>query len=243
MVLLSPIPSKLGNGAFALNTRFASMRVITQASSQSLFTSLSREVKRSLYIYVFPDYKERTYLTLAYTAGHVASSELGSKPRRGVVNFKVLFRDPHAGTYIVALKERCEFVELIENYNVSLLMPYLINNGKRALCIYGETGDLEKCVDNLKAYYGARNVYAEKVPLTRCVEEQARNIIHAYVLSHLTEREREFLLKAYSAGYISWRRRARLSELAEDLNVAKPTASLMTRKAIEKVVKRLLLEV
>jgi hypothetical protein len=179
-------------------------------------------------------------LTLAYTPSHIGDGELGPKPRKGVISFKVLSKDPHAGTYIVALKERCEFVELVENYNAHLLMPYSISSGKRTLCMYGEARDLEKCIDNLKAYYGAKNVYAEKVSLTHCVEEQARNIIHAHVLSHLTERERAFLLKAYSTGYISWRRRARLSELAENLNVAKPTASLMTRKAIEKIIKRIL---
>jgi len=216
------------------------MKIITQAPSQSIFTSLSKEVKDTLYIYVFPDSKEKTYLTFVYTPSHVSGSKIGYKSRRGVISVKVLPRGLRAGTYIVALKEKCEFVELIERYDITLSLPYSISNGKRSLCVYGEVENLERCVDNLRAYYGAKNVHAEKIPLIYCLEQQARSIINAYILSYLTEREREFLLKACTVGYMSQRRRAKLSDLAGNLNVSKPTASLMIRKAIEKIVKRLL---
>ncbi|MEM4953412.1 MAG: helix-turn-helix domain-containing protein [Desulfurococcaceae archaeon] len=141
---------------------------------------------------------------------------------------------------MLALKERCEFYEIVEKYNVTLSVPYMVKDGRRIFCVYGDEDDLEKYIDNLKAFYGEKNILVEKTTPIRCIRRYMHDAIRTYIFSQLTDREKEVLLKAYYDGYISSRRRIKLDELAKQLNITKPAASLMVRKTIEKIVKRLL---
>jgi predicted DNA binding protein len=50
-----------------------------------------------------------------------------------------------------------------------------------------------------------------------------RDSIALFVLSTLTEREREVLLRAYRLGYLSPRRKTSLRELSLEVGLAKPT--------------------
>ncbi|MGC8982735.1 MAG: helix-turn-helix domain-containing protein [Desulfurococcaceae archaeon] len=65
-----------------------------------------------------------------------------------------------------------------------------------------------------------------------------RDSIALFVLSTLTEREREVLLRAYRLGYLSPRRKTSLRELSLEVGLAKPTTSIMVRKALRKLVQR-----
>jgi len=64
---------------------------------------------------------------------------------------------------MIAVKERCEFYELIENYGVTLLSPYIVKGGKRIFCVMGEEEHIEKYIDNLQSYYGKKNITAKRI--------------------------------------------------------------------------------
>lgn len=106
-------------------------------------------------------------------------------------------------------------------------------------CVYGDAKDVDKYVDNIVARYGRKKVAIRRVDLAICTSYQMKGIVHSYAFTILTDREKQLIIKALERGYISSRRRISLEELAESLNIAKPTASLILRKAIEKVLKRL----
>lgn len=186
-------------------------------------------------------WREPVYLVISYTKAVLEPSKLRLSYQNERDKFLKMERLLNAtGTYLLALKERCEFYEIVEEYNVIILNPYMIKDGRRIFCVYGEEADLRKYIDNLKAFYGEKNILLERITPTHCVWGYMHDVIRTYIFSQLTEREKEILFKAYYSGYISSSRKIKLSELAKQLNITKQGASLMIRKTIEKIVKKLL---
>lgn len=217
------------------------MKITTMSSSRSFFVKLSEETQSSIHLYVYRYQREPLYLAIAHVPKAISPEKIKQSYQGEKSKFIKIERYLGLnGAYMLALKERCEFYELLEDYNVSISTPYTIRSGRRTFCIYGLESDLEKYIDNLKAFYGEKSVLVEKTTPSRCIQQHVKDTVHVYMLSHLTNREKEVLVKAYDSGYLSSRRRAKLDELAEQLNVSKSTASLMVRKAIEKIVGKLL---
>jgi predicted DNA binding protein len=192
-------------------------------------------------LFVYRYWREPVYLAIAYTNGILEPEKLKESYQSEKNKFiKIERLSKSTETCFLAIKERCEFYELIENYNVALSIPYIVRDGKRIFCVYGEESDLDKYIENLKAFYGEKNTVVEKTTPIRCIQGYMHDAMRAYMFSQLTSREKEVLFKAYYNGYISSRRRIKLDELAEQLNITKPTASLMIRKTVEKILKKLL---
>jgi predicted DNA binding protein len=217
------------------------MKITTTTVSRSFFAKLSKYSQAPIYLFVHRYWQEPIYLVVAYTNTALEPDKLRTSYLSEKGKFlKMKKLSNSAETYLLAVKERCEFYELIENYNATLSIPYAVRDGKRVFCVYGGEADLEKYVSNLRSFYGEKNIVVEKTTPVRCVQEYMHDAIRSYIFSHLTDREKEILFRAYYNGYISSRRRIKLDELAKQLNITKPAASLIVRKTVEKIVKRLL---
>ncbi len=217
------------------------MEIATLSTSQSFFAKLSRSVKSSAELFVYP--YEQLYLTIGYLPKAISREEIYNVVRHEknkILEIRVARSLTPGGTYIVVLKERCEFYELLETYDVMISIPYRIYDGRRSFCVFGREEKLERYLDNLRSSYGSRNVVYRASRVDECVRGQMNALVKNLLLSQLTEREMQVLTKAYQSGYLSSRRRADLGELARMLHIAKPTASLTVRKAVEKLVRSLL---
>ncbi|MEM4789466.1 MAG: helix-turn-helix domain-containing protein [Ignisphaera sp.] len=223
-----------------MTLRIQAAIISTTSSSNSFFVELSRKIDGQINLYVYRHPRDSLYYVLAHIPKPIAYDVIAESVRNYHDNMlkinKHIFPQE---TFLVAVKQQCEFYELVENYNVVVSIPYLVYKGQRIYCVYGEAGDVEKYIDNVLARYNRKNVVMKKVDPITCITHQMRNTINAYVFSFLTDKEKQLIVKALESGYISSRRRVSLEELAESLNIAKPTASLMLRKAIEKILKRL----
>lgn len=214
--------------------------IVRTATSNSFFGKLSKKLDDRVILYVYKHVREPLYYVLAYTPRPVSSETISENLRNDYSRITKITKHVEAReTHILAIKERCEFYELVESYGVILSVPYVIQRGQRIYCIYGELGSMDKYIDNLVAAYGKNNVAVRITDFTTCIDYQIKNIVSSYVMSFLTDKEKQILIKAFESGYISSRRRVKLGELADYLNIAKPTASLMLRRAIEKVIKRI----
>jgi len=71
-----------------------------------------------------------------------------------VVSFEELKFDSHS--IILAVKERCEFFQLINDYNIRIVKPYIMFHGLRKFCVYGDRSSVERFIDNLLSYYGPK---------------------------------------------------------------------------------------
>lgn len=231
----------LDPGAHPLPSRVRAAEVTTLSTVQSFFAKLSRSARSSVELFVYP--YERLYLAIGYLPKTVSREEVHDAmrgERSKVLEMRVERSLVPQETYIVALKERCEFYRLLEAYGVTISIPYKISDGRRSFCVLGEKEKLEGYLVNLQSFYGSKSVVYRTARVNECVRRQISELARSFVLSQLTEREMQVLLKAYHSGYISSRRRVDLGELAGMLHIAKPTASLTVRKAIEKLVRSLL---
>lgn len=223
-----------------LRIRAATIYITSSPGSGSFFIELSRKINENISLHVYRQPKNSLYYVLAYIPKPITSSVVIESAKRHHGNIlKINEHKYPQETFLVIVKQRCEFYELVENYNVILSVPYVIHRGRRFYCIYGETKDVERYIDNVIAQYNKKNVVIKKTDPITCIAYQMRNIINTYVFSSLTDRERELIIKALESGYLSSRRKVNLEDLAESLNIARPTASLMLRKAIEKILRRL----
>lgn len=221
--------------------KISAVKIMTTSTSRSFFAKLSKYSQTPIYLFVHRYWREPVYLAVAYTNAVLEPEKLKvsyQSEKNKFIKMERLLN--YTETYFLAIKERCEFYELIENYNVTLSIPYIVRDGKRIFCVYGEELDLDKYIENLKAFYGEKNIVVEKTTPIRCIQGYMHDAIRAYIFSQLTSREKEVLLRAYYNGYISSRRRIKLDELAKQLNITKPAASLMIRKTVEKILKKLL---
>lgn len=210
-------------------------------SSGSFFVELSKRIDENISLYVYRQPRDSLYYVLAYIPKPITSNIIIESARNYHNNMLRMTRHTYPQeTLLMTVKQRCEFYELIENYNVVVSVPYAVYRGRRFYCVYGEARDVEKYIDNVIARYNRKNVIVKKIPPLSCITYQMKNAINTYVLSSLTDKEIQLITKALESGYLSSRRRVSLEELAESLSIAKPTASLMLRKAIEKILKRLM---
>ncbi|ACL11422.1 Predicted DNA binding protein [Desulfurococcus amylolyticus 1221n] len=219
-----------------------SVRVSTKGSTNSFFAKISRNIENKLTLYVYKHPNDNIYLTIAYTPSPLDPGKL-FRSMSNIEKSKIISIEKQLGkdeSIIVALKERCEFYDLIENYNVFLSIPYIIENGRRVFCVFGDQRNIDKYLENLEAYYGKNNITTKKTTLNECIRLNIGGYVTSYILSTLTKREKEILIKAFDLGYISHRRKTTLEDLSLEIGLAKPTASIMVRKAVEKLVKKIL---
>lgn len=221
----------------------ALITVKSSSSSSSFFADLSRNAGTSVNLYVYRYPKTSLYYVIADIPKNAVTPNMLSVVKHYRENILKISRQVYSQRVVLTVvKQRCEFYELIEDYDVVIPMPYTLYRGDRKYCVYGESENLDKYVENLVARYGRKNVFVEKTDLVTCLVHQIKNAIDSYVFTALTEKEKQLLFKAFESGYLSHRRKVSLEELAESLNIAKPTASLILRKAIEKVIRNLTLK-
>ncbi|MEM1696055.1 MAG: hypothetical protein QW764_03255 [Desulfurococcaceae archaeon] len=100
--------------------------------------------------------------------------------------------------FALALKDSCEFLELLTLYNVKLVVPYTIHRGFRKFCVIGYATNIEKHLDN----YGEKNVHVKNSGLQQRFVQTLITELHNILLSELTPREIHVLYKGYATGYI-----------------------------------------
>ncbi len=220
----------------------ASYAVVAKASASSLFGELSRRINEPVVLYVDRNDKEKLYFTIAITSKHWNfSKEYSSEiyKNSGVIFLEELKFDSHS--VVLAVKERCDFLQLIDYYNIRIVKPYIMFHGLRKFCIYGDQSNIEKYIDNLLSYYGLKNVAFTAKPLPSCIKDMVHEITKSYALLTLTKRELEVLLKAYETGYIlAPRQGGGLKKLSQLLGLSKPSIHITLRKAINKIVKEII---
>lgn len=218
--------------------------ITTKASSESLFASISRRVVDPLVLYVDRDEKSKLYFVAFFTrtsqAGLISETlrNTSSREKSKIVSLRE-YKNP-LSYFALVLKDSCEFLQLFTSYNVKLVVPYTIQRGFRKFCVFGYSTDVEKYLDNLKAYYGDKNVYVEKTLVSKCFEHALLGASRHMLFSELTTRELQVLYKAYQTGYIVQPRKSGgLDTFSKTIGVSKPAASIILKKAIGKVFKKI----
>lgn len=235
-------------GVGAGRLKIKSYYVEARASSESMFANISRQVSNPLILYVDRDNRSSLYFVAAYLPSrrieNISSvvKDLRGRERSKIITFKE-YASP-SGNLAVALKESCEFLQLLYSYNVKLTLPYMIHRGIRKFCVYGDSRDIEKYLDNLIAYYGSKNVSSREIDVPKCFELSFLRATKDVLLSSLTPRELEILWKAFYTGYLHQPKRSGgLGAVSSSVGLSKPATSIILRKALRKMLSRLLEEV
>ncbi|MDK6029055.1 helix-turn-helix domain-containing protein [Ignisphaera sp. 4213-co] len=224
-----------------MDSKLQTVFISVKSSTNSFFAEVSKRIDNRIILYVYKYPKDSLYYVIAYISEPLSTNlilEIARNYRNNILKMHkyTYFQE----TYLTIIKQRCEFYELLEDYNVATFVPYTIYKGQRIYCVCGIAKDIDRYVENMIAKYGRKNISIRNVDPHVCVEYQLKNIIDSYIFTMLTEKEKRLLMMAFKQGYISSRRKINLESLAESLDIAKPTASLMLRKAIEKILKRLI---
>jgi predicted DNA binding protein len=221
-----------------------SYAISIKASTDSVFVKISKKIDSPIILYVDKDDINQTYMVIIHTnlleigtvLNFLQKINMNEKTKILTVKEYRISRD----RYALALKEKCEFYGILEEYNVRLMVPYVIRNGMRKFCIYGDKYNVEKYIENLKNYYGKSYVEIKQMPFPVCVDNVIKLTSKNYLFSQFTPREYQILESAYNMGYVTQPRRAGgLEKFAGVINASKPTASIMLKKAIKKILGRL----
>ncbi|MEM4769877.1 MAG: helix-turn-helix domain-containing protein [Desulfurococcaceae archaeon] len=218
--------------------------VTAKASPESLFASISKRIAEPLVLYVDRDEKSKLYFVAFHSrvnqsdALSEAVKNLRGKEKSKIIALKE-FKNS-TSYFALALKDSCEFLELLISYNVKLVVPYTIHRGFRRFCVFGYAADIEKYLDNLRAYYGEKNVYVKNTDLQQCFEQALITASRNILLSELTPRELHVLYKGYATGYIVQPRKSGgLDAFSKAIGASKPAACITLKKAIGKVLRKI----
>lgn len=141
------------------------------------------------------------------------------------------------------MKSTCEFHKLIEDNNVSLLVPHTFYRGIREYNVIGIRENLEKYLKNVKSYYGDDLVEwqrYEDLKTPELIKYMLKNSMLSVLMDKLTEQEINVLKAAYYGGYFNYPKNSRQSDIGEQLNISKVTISIHIRKALKKILADLL---
>ncbi|MCS7099828.1 MAG: helix-turn-helix domain-containing protein [Sulfolobales archaeon] len=223
-------------------SRLAFAKFVTANSRNSFFSSLSMAIGGTLVINVLPLPSRREYIVIARPSDSLDRSTINSlsdkKEHGKIERLKVVKFGKH--TYVLALKSRCEFYDIAESNNIAIVSPYTIARGTRVYYAAGSLADLAKYSDELSYYYGHKNVAMSFEKDVSKIMKDLEKAFTSTILWNLTRREIEVLRAAYSTGFLSHRRYAKMDRLVDFLGVKKPTLSIMIRKAVNKVLEELL---
>jgi len=142
----------------------------------------------------------------------------------------------------LAVKRVCAFYKMIEESGVILLNPYIHVFGVRRFTVLGSLKELDQLFEALLRRYGAKNVKFEVIrkDIPRRLFESQFEVYRESVLNALTQRELEILVEAYRSGYFKPVKDVKLDELAQKFGVSKNTVSLLLRKSVMKLLKKIL---
>jgi len=220
-----------------------------RTTNESLFGSLSRELglKIAVNVHKAESLGEDLYIILGVmldTYQHHTDVEPNIRSKltdNRVVKYFALPPVQSAEMPFLAVKRVCAFYKMIEESGVILLNPYIHVLGVRRFTVLGGSKELDQFFEALLKRYGAKNVKFEvikkDVPI-RLFESQFE-VYRETVLNTLTQRELEILIEAYRSGYFKPVKDVKLDELAQKFGVSKNTVSLLLRKSVMKLLKKI----
>ena len=181
---------------------------------------------------------ESRYVVIAYTADRKLQSSFKKNVHRRYEDkiISVSCETTPEASYLVALKSKCEFLEILEKYNVILLVPYMFHRGRRVFNALASRDVLDSFIYELADYYGKRYITARKMRSIDLARRLYSNISKVEgLLGKLTEKELMVLRKAMSMGYFEIPRKITLEELGKKLDLSKVTVETHLRKVIRKI--------
>lgn len=219
------------------------LNIKIKSSYRSFFGKLSELVSSRIIIFTYRIPDLNYYYVLALSSDPRASKYMNNLIRQDKLLRKskiiklnhFLLRDL---LVIHGLKSTCEFHKLIEDNNVSLLVPYTFYRGIREYNVIGIREDLEKYLKNVKSYYGDDLVEwqrYEDLKTPELIKYMLKNSMLSVLMDKLTEQEIKVLKAAYYGGYFNYPKNSRQSDIGEQLNISKVTISIHIRKALKKI--------
>lgn len=200
---------------------------------------LSSRLSKPVYVEVYRLPSTSNYVVIAYTSDRGFKEAYNSTVKNKHEDKVLSSWCDVLGTssYLLALKSRCEFLEILEKNDAILLLPYRFHRGIRQFDALIPSCKVDLLAKDLYDYYGRRFVRISKIRSLELAKRLYSNISKVEgVLSRLTDRELLVLRRAVSEGYFEIPRRITLEELGKSLNLSKVTVETHLRKVIRKLV-------
>jgi len=224
------------------------LSVKVRSTYRSFFGALSELSGSRIVIYTYRVSPPGYYYVLAMSPDPRVGGYVDRIVRRDrLLRRSKLLRVEHLAvdgvSVIHGLKSVCEFHRLVEDSQVSLLIPYTFNRGVREYSVIGGRENLEKYLASVKSYYGEDLVeyeWREGEEVHELAARAVRSPILAMLLDKLTEHELRVLRAAYYGGYFEYPKERRQSDIGEELSISKVTISIHLRKALKKILSEIL---
>ncbi len=211
-------------------------------SSRSFFGKLSEYRKTRINLEVIKVSDSPIYLVF----GYLSSSDLSGKNlrkyryllRKSANHIKKLRWWNDGGmTYILAYKNKCDFISIAEESKVSVLSPYIFDKGIRKYVVVGRRENLSKYIKYLMKLYGSEHIYYKSInSLEHLCSVLVGRAVPSIITDKLTVSELSVLRSAYDAGFFECPRKTNLNDLSELLGLSKVTVDIHIRKAVKKII-------
>lgn len=227
--------------------KLSMLNIRVRSSYNSFFGRLSELSKSRIVIYTYKITRSNYYYVLAFSSNLRVGDYANSIIRRDhILKRSKIIRIKHYpidGVYLFhGLKSMCEFYRLAEDNNVSLLIPYVFNEGVREYSVIGIYENLKKYLESVKRYYGNDLVewyWDERLETDRLANYVLRSSVLSMLMDKLTDAEIKVLRTAYYGGYFDYPKARRQADIGEKLSISKVTVSIHLRKALKKILSEL----
>lgn len=213
--------------------------------SRSFFGKLSEVSSSTLNLEVVKIPDSENYVVFGYSFSkdldkYIDSvKSMTSVPRNHIRKFRY-WRDGKL-VYMMALKSKCDFIQLAEENKVSILSPYVFDKGIRKYLVLGNTANLSRYRESVSEFYGESNVYSRPISFTEHLSMLlSKRVAFSVISDKLTTNEIEVLKHAFISGYFDYPKQITLDALASSLGLSKVTVDIHIRKAVRKILEEML---
>ena len=204
--------------------------------------NLNNHLSKPMFFEIYKHNHMNHYIVLAYTPDEDFCRNFNRSIKRNLPKdiINVYCKSSSEGSYIVVIKAKCRFLEIVKRYDITLLAPNILDNGKLVFHMLIEKNKLKEFTYALTQIYGKNNVQIEKLKTLDIVKR-----VHLSMgslekcLRHLTEGEIKTLRYALKSGYFDIPRKITLKRLSIELGLSKATVEIHLRKALKKILENL----
>jgi predicted DNA binding protein len=143
----------------------------------------------------------------------------------------VLKSEGNKHTCLAKYSEPDETKDLFKQFNLNLIYatPIIMSSDRYTISVIGDQEDLIKFVDLAKIYLGK----IENMTFKKAAYQKHD------ILSVLTDKQRDIVIKAQKQGYYKYPRKIKPEELARKIGISKGTAIEHLRKAEERIMENI----
>ena len=215
---------------------------VTILNCPKCMMNLNHYLSRPVFFEIYKHHNMYDYIILAYTPDENFCSRFNRNVRRKLPKdiVSVFCKSSPEGSYFIIIKAKCKFLETVEKFNVTLLAPNVIDNGKLIFHMLIEKNRLKEFAHTLMRIYGKNNIHIEKLKTIDIVVRVYLSIGDLEkCLRTLTEREIKTLRYALKSGYFDIPRKITLNRLSIELGLSKATVETHLRKALKKILENI----